>query len=76
MCYRKVPRSLALGWGMDVSPQLELQAMRPFGTNSVVLEPPMLLGEQIPTVRGSSGVRFLQGVQRSTFTHFDKIWNI
>lgn len=61
---------------MDVSPQPELQAVRPFGTNSVVLEPPMLLGEQIPIVCGSSGVRFLQGVQHNTFTHFDKIWNI
>lgn len=75
MGYRKEPGSLALGRGMDVSLQ-PLQALRPFGTSSVVLEPPMLLGEQIPTVRGSSGVGFLQGVQRSTFTHFNKIWNI
>lgn len=36
----------------------------------------MLLGEQISIVRGSSGVGFLQGVQLSTFTHFDKIWAI
>lgn len=35
----------------------------------------MLLGEQIPIVPDSSGVGFLQGVQRSIFTHFDKIWN-
>lgn len=64
---------MALGQGMDVSPQPELQAMRPFGTNSIVLEPPMLLGEQIPIVCCSSVVGFLQGVQCSTFTHFDKI---